>query len=118
MRLNPETVHSILGTALQAAAANGHTNVARELFTHGADPNTHGTEWNSQAPAIALAVKSGNKSLVQYLLEARAKPHSGYPTCYSSRECLHPETAAAQGEAETEFLDWEGSGLNIGIAHE
>lgn len=86
-----DTVRPGLGTALQAATANGHLDVAQELLELKADPNICGKEPNALPHATILAVKSKNQDLLQSILEHGAKP--------------------------TPATTQEGTALNIAIAH-
>ncbi|CAL8100802.1 unnamed protein product [Calicophoron daubneyi] len=66
MEVQNETGH----TPLMEATSNGHIDVARCLIKHGADINTHSTEFKESA--LTLASYKGHTEMVRFLLEAGA----------------------------------------------
>ncbi len=63
------------GTALQEAAALGHTSVVQLLVGKGADVNTH-AQGGRHGTALQATSAEGHKQVVQMLLERGADPGS------------------------------------------
>jgi ankyrin repeat protein len=110
-------IHPELGTALQAATAKGYIDVVREILAHKADPNIRGNEWNSQPPAIMLAVRTGDESLVQCLLDAGMIPTPGYIPAVQVDNISIVKKLLSKGKPKKDYIDWEGTALNTAIAH-
>ncbi|KAI1739627.1 ankyrin repeat-containing domain protein [Xylaria scruposa] len=66
------TVCSYYGTALQAAARHGHTDLVQKLLKFGADPNVTG---GAHSTALRAAVNGGHSGIVQTLLSFSANVH-------------------------------------------
>ncbi|VEL09976.1 unnamed protein product [Protopolystoma xenopodis] len=66
MEVQNETGH----TPLMEATSNGYIDVARCLIEHGADINTHSSEFKESA--LTLASYKGHAEMVKFLLEAGA----------------------------------------------